>query len=75
MAIPTCIKCGGTSFEMVRVDVRHSNFDRRAIQCATCGGVVSIVPDIETNLLLGKQNKIINKMAIQMGIHSDLPTD
>ena len=43
MAVSTCPKprCESTSFEMKELDVRGSNYQLMAVQCATCGAVVS----------------------------------
>jgi hypothetical protein len=40
MATSTCIKCGGTRFELKTNDILGSNFMINFIQCSSCGGVV-----------------------------------
>jgi hypothetical protein len=43
MAIPTCLRCGGLTFESKEASPRNSNFRLTFIQCAACGGVVGVL--------------------------------
>ncbi len=45
MALSTCVKCGGTVFEVQVKEqlVLGSNFKLTFIQCASCGGVVGVM--------------------------------
>jgi hypothetical protein len=40
MAASTCVKCGGTRFEMVENQPAGSKVKVYFVQCAACGGVV-----------------------------------
>jgi hypothetical protein len=43
MAISTCIKCGGTFFEVKEAEPKFSNFKLLFVQCSTSGGVVGVM--------------------------------
>jgi predicted nucleic-acid-binding Zn-ribbon protein len=43
MALSTCVKCGGSSFEISHVSPTGSNFKLMFIQCSSCGGVVGVM--------------------------------
>ncbi len=60
MATPTCIKCGGKIFELQGYDIPHTFIHVEFIQCATCGGVVSMS---DSNIIC-----LINKFAKKTGI-------
>lgn len=74
MATSTCLKCNNTSFEMKRASVRNTDHGYWFVQCSNCGGVVGVVPEHDTNTILGRQNRVLNAMAAQMGFKADLPT-
>ncbi len=57
MAMSTCIKCGGHSFEMVEATPMKSNFIVMFIQCSKCGGVVGITDYYQ----IGTELQIIKK--------------
>lgn len=57
MAKSTCIKCGGTTFEMVEVKPYKSNFIVMFIQCSRCGGVVGVTDYYQ----IGTELQIIKK--------------
>jgi hypothetical protein len=42
MALSTCVKCGGTFFEVVQVEPQGSAFKMLFVQCSACGGVVGV---------------------------------
>ena len=43
MALPTCIKCGNTTFELKENEPLKSKFKYMFVQCTGCGGVVGVV--------------------------------
>lgn len=43
MAMSTCVKCGGHTFEIQENEPIDSRFKFMFIQCASCGGVVGVV--------------------------------
>lgn len=43
MAKSTCVKCGGTEFELVETTPKKSHFVFSFVQCAQCGGVVGVM--------------------------------
>jgi hypothetical protein len=57
MAISTCTKCGGFSFEMVQATPRGSAFILTFIQCSSCGGVVGVMDALN----IGAELQLIKK--------------
>ena len=43
MATSTCIKCGGTNFELQTLEPFGSKYKLTAVQCSGCGGVIGVV--------------------------------
>jgi excinuclease UvrABC ATPase subunit len=43
MAYSRCIKCDGSSFEIVENSPRGSAFKLMFVQCSSCGGVVGVL--------------------------------
>ena len=43
MAQSTCMKCGGTDFELKDITPEKGGHRYRAVQCAHCGGVIGLV--------------------------------
>lgn len=43
MAWSTCVKCGGTSFEIVETEPSGSNYKLLFVQCSSCGGVIGVL--------------------------------
>jgi hypothetical protein len=43
MATSTCIKCGGTQFEVKENSPKKSNFKLLFVQCSSRGGVVGVM--------------------------------
>lgn len=74
MAKSTCIKCGKSSFESMEIEPAKSNYKMYAIQCASCGGVVGIVPFMNTSAMLIEQNKAIEAIAKHVGAAVTLRT-
>ncbi len=61
MAMSTCVKCGGTRFELVEHSPAMSKFKVNFIQCASCGGVVGVTDYWNTGEQL---NKVLRKLGI-----------
>ncbi len=62
MAVSTCMKCGGSEFEVVTTEgVRNAVFKVRLVQCAFCGGVIG-VQELEDN------NVLIEILARKLGL-------
>lgn len=58
----TCIKCGGTSFELkVQDKIKGARFKYSFIQCASCGGVVGVTEFFNT---AGMLDLIAKKLGI-----------
>lgn len=43
MASSTCVRCGGTSFEVVKLVPKESKFILLSVQCESCGGVAGVM--------------------------------
>jgi predicted nucleic-acid-binding Zn-ribbon protein len=52
MATSTCVKCGGTSFEMKVNTPSGSSYKQSFIQCSKCGGVVGVTEFFNTAALI-----------------------
>ena len=48
----TCVKCGGTRWEMVEPQIAKVDGKWNFIQCADCGGVVGVVDSQRISLKL-----------------------
>jgi len=72
MALSTCIKCGGTSFEVVEKEPRHSAFKLMFVQCSSCGGVVGVIEYENIGARLDNQDAALKKIANQLGVHVSL---
>lgn len=57
MAIPTCAKCGNTTFENTVVSPEGSNFNLTFVHCSSCGAVVGVTDFYNT----GQQIKALAK--------------
>jgi hypothetical protein len=60
MATSTCIKCGGTRFEVRENTPRDSAFKLMFVQCAACGGVVGVQEYYNIGGMLQKLAKKLN---------------
>ena len=57
MSNSKCVSCGSTRFENVGdTSVRHYKFKLNFIQCASCGGVVGVLPYHDPGVM-GELNK------------------
>lgn len=54
MAISSCIKCGGSSFELKEHEPRWSQYAVHFVQCSACGGVVGVLEYTNTEYLIRK---------------------
>lgn len=63
----TCLKCGGSSFELGDIEIKDANFKLYAVRCSNCGGVVCVIEaENITNMLL-EQNRALKKWATKQG--------
>lgn len=61
MSSTTCLKCGGTSFELnSNTKVRNCTHKLHFIQCASCGAAISVVSD--------RHNFLLEEIAKKLGI-------
>lgn len=49
MAVSSCPKCPGKTFEMVEARIRDSRFVHHFIQCSSCGCVVGAMEAYSVN--------------------------
>lgn len=71
MAISTCIKCGGHSFEVAIEEPAQSRHRLMFVRCATCGGVVGALDLENIGLMLHQQNAALIKIAEALKIKLD----
>jgi len=45
MAVSTCIKCGGQSFEIMIQKPEESKYQLMFVQCSKCGSVIGVLED------------------------------
>jgi hypothetical protein len=60
MAVSSCIRCGGTVFEVVDAEPKDSKFKLEFVQCASCGGVVGVMEDVNIGSYLRKLARELN---------------
>jgi hypothetical protein len=72
MALPTCIKCGSHTFELVDFEPRGSNYKINSVQCTNCGGIAGVLEYYDAGVLLKRQDEAIKKIAERLGIVVDL---
>jgi excinuclease UvrABC ATPase subunit len=51
MAMSTCVKCGGHSFEMKAAEPRDSAYKQMFVQCTSCGGVIGVGSYFDSGVL------------------------
>lgn len=66
MAIPTCAKCGGHSYEVRIVEPVGSNFKQNLLQCTACGTPVGVLDFYNLGNLLKDQEKEISGLKRQL---------
>jgi hypothetical protein len=74
MAFTTCVKCGGTSFEIQETRVARAAYRLYFVQCSSCGGAVAVQEFNNIGAFLLKQNDAINKIARALNVRVDLQT-
>lgn len=60
MAMSTCIKCGGHSFEVVEKEPTKASFKMMFVQCSGCGGVVGVTEFYNIGALIHKLAKALH---------------
>ena len=74
MAYTTCVKCGGTSFEIQETTIARAAYRLYFVQCSSCGGAVGVQEFNNIGSLLMKQNEAIKKIAAALNVYVDLQT-
>lgn len=62
MAISSCPKCTGHSFEIVEQTPNKANFIHLFIQCAACGTVVGTTTFFDAGQLSSQNQQILEKL-------------
>jgi hypothetical protein len=62
MALSSCPKCNGHSFEVKTIEPSGGNYKENAVQCRSCGVVVGVVGYYNPGALLKEQEKEITKL-------------
>jgi translation initiation factor 2 beta subunit (eIF-2beta)/eIF-5 len=62
MALSTCVKCGGQSFEVVEGNVVGANFRLWFIQCSRCGGVVGVQEYLNVSAMVGDVREKVDRL-------------
>lgn len=75
MADSTCTKCEGTVFEAVEITTQGVDRVLLAIQCAGCGGVVSVVENHDIASMIHQQNRGLIFVGQQFGMKLGLDTE
>ena len=65
MAISTCIKCGGHTFEVEVVEPLHSAFKLLFIQCSNCGSVIGVMDYQNIGAALEQIRAKLNEIQLQ----------
>jgi len=68
MAASTCVKCGGTSFELKETDIAGTPWNLYFVQCSQCGGVVGVLDDQNIGGLLQQRNEAFGQISESQGI-------
>lgn len=72
MAWSTCVKCGGTRFELKEHEPQGAKYKVNFVQCMSCGGVVGVLSYFNTAALLECQSKAIKAIAMTLNTYVDL---
>ncbi len=75
MTDSSCTKCDGTVFEAVETTPRGVDRALLAIQCAGCGGVVSMVEKHDIASMIHQQNRGLIFVGQQFGMKLGLDTE
>lgn len=73
MAVSTCVKCGGKSFELKPAKPKDSNFKLYFVQCASCGGVVGTQEFQHTGATLQQHGQALKAIAQKVGVSVKIP--
>jgi len=65
MASPSCPKCDGTKFELNLIEPKKARYKMYAINCSSCGAVVSVTDFHDIAARLDKMDK-------RIGVNLDL---
>lgn len=75
LAFSTCVKCGGSFFEIVEKEPIKSNYKLIFVQCSTCGGVVGVLDYLNighrTQILEEQIEKISDKLDTGLTLLND----
>lgn len=66
MALSTCPKCNGRSWEIKLVEPTGSRYKQYFTQCSSCGAPVGVLGYYDTGSLLKDQEEEITKLQKQM---------
>jgi predicted nucleic-acid-binding Zn-ribbon protein len=73
MTTSTCVKCGGTRFEMKAAEPKDSAYKQMFIQCSSCGGVAGVTEYYDAGVLAKDlQNKIATLQEAVQRIESQI---
>jgi len=75
MTVSNCTKCDGTVLEAVEVKIEGVDRAMLAIQCAGCGGVVSVVEMHDIPSMIHQQNRALIFVGQQFGMKLGLDTE
>lgn len=75
MAGSKCTKCDGTEFEAIEITPNGIDRALLAIQCAGCGGVVSVTEKHDIAAMTHQQNRALIFVGQQFGMKLGLDTE
>jgi hypothetical protein len=68
----TCVKCGHPYFEITLEKPFGADYNMYFVRCADCGGVVSVIEELDLSTLIHKQNSAIKAIAAALNVEIDL---
>ena len=74
MATTTCVKCGGTSFELKETILAGLPWKLYFVQCSQCGGAVGVLDDQNIGVMLRQRNEALRQIPLTQGITISLAT-
>ncbi len=63
VATSICVKCGGTTFDFVSLELRDITHRFSAIQCADCGGVAGVVDAVDIPDMIDQLSQQVERLA------------
>lgn len=63
MALPKCMKCDSTRWQVQTVDPMGAQYKVNALTCASCGSVAGVLEYYSAGALLKKQEKVLKDMS------------